>query len=98
MINFELLTGITAKDYSELVKKENLKPVELSLQKLEDMMSYIIHEFEEIMSLEQKNLTLNDYLSYKIIIFTILTLCFIGFASFLEVIYVKRYFKNKKLI
>lgn len=30
-IDFEFLSGVMAKDYSEVAKKSNLKPVELSV-------------------------------------------------------------------
>lgn len=96
-IIFEILTGIAAKDYSDLAKRDNLQPIELNLQKLEDMMGYLFHELNTIMSSEEKNKSL-DLASEKIIIFSIATLSAIIFVSLLELIYIKKYFKNRKLI
>lgn len=98
ILNFEFLSGVTARDYSDLVKRDNLQPIELNLQKLEDMMGYLIHEFESIMRIEKKTVSMSDYISYKIIIFTIFTLVVTALASFLEVVYVKKFLINRKLI
>ena len=38
-VNFELKYGVAAKDYSEVAKTKDLKPMELNLLKLEDQKS-----------------------------------------------------------
>lgn len=97
-IAFEFRTGIDAKDYSEIAKKSNLKPVELNLQKLEDMISYLIHELSSIMAHEEHTLSVNDSLSNKIILFSMLTLvCMITIGLF-ETIYIRKYLQNRKII
>lgn len=98
MVTFEILTGISAKDYSDVAKKENLKPVELNLQKLEDMMSYLVHELSSIMSKEKKTLTASDVISDEIVFFSMSTLVVISLIGLAEVLYLKRYWVNRKLI
>lgn len=97
-ISFEFLTGVNAKDYSDIAKKSNLKPIELNLQKLEDMISYLIKELSTVMSSEERALALNDALSNKIILFSMLTLISMVAVGFIETFYIQRYLKNRKII
>jgi hypothetical protein len=97
-INFEILTGIYAKDYSELAKKDSLKPIELNLQKLEDLISFLIHEFSTIMSLENKGMSLRDAVSFKIVVFSIGFLILMSIVSVAEVYYIRQYFYKRKII
>lgn len=97
-IDFEFLSGVSAKDYSDIAKKSNLKPIELNLQKLEDMVSYLIHELSTIMAHEESTLALNDALSNKIILFSMITLGAMIFIGVVETLYIQKYLKNRKLI
>lgn len=97
-INFEFLSGVSARDYTDVAKKANLKPIELNMQKLEDMMSYLIHQMSSIMTKEKKGQVLGDAVSSKIVTFSICTLIVIAVISFSEVVYLKRYWMNRKLI
>lgn len=97
-VDFEFLSGVNAKDYSDIAKKSNLKPIELNLQKLEDMISYLIHELSTIMAHEESTLALNDALSNKIILFSMITLVSMIVVGLVETIYIQRFLRNRKLI
>ena len=97
-IQFEFLTGIAAKDYSEIAKKSNLKPIELNLQKLEDMTSYLIHELSSVMAHEENTLALNDALSNKIILFSMLTLVSMIAIGLIETVYIQKYLQRRKIL
>jgi hypothetical protein len=97
-INFEFLSGIAAKDYSDIAKKSNLKPIELNLQKLEDMISYLLKEFAGMMVNEENSLAINDALSNKIIVFSMITLVSMIFIGLIETIFIQRYLQKRKLI
>jgi hypothetical protein len=97
-IEFEFLSGVSAKDYSAIAKKSNLKPIELNIKKLEDMISYLIKEFSKIISHEESTLALNDSLSNKIIMFSMITLITMIVLGLVETIYIKNYLKRRKVI
>jgi len=97
-VNFEFLSGVSAKDYSAIAKKSNLKPIELNIKKLEDMISYLIKEFSKIISHEESTLALNDALSNKIIMFSMITLITMIVLGLVETIYIKNYLKRRKVI
>jgi len=61
-------------------------------------MGYLIHELSFIMSHEESSLALNDSLSNKIIMFSVITLVTMIIVGLVETIYLKRYLQNKKLI
>ncbi len=97
-ITFEFLSGVSARDYSDVAKKSNLKPIELNLKKLEDMVNYLIHELGSIMAHEETSLALNDTLSNKIILFSMLTLISMIVVGLIETLYIRRFLQKRKLI
>lgn len=97
-INMEFLSGIAARDYSEIAKQSNLKPVELTLQKMEDMIEHLINEVRTIVSHEEASLRVNDSLSGKIIFFSMVTLLVMIIAGVIETIYIQKFLRNKKII
>ncbi len=97
-LTFEFLTGIAARDYSEVAKKSNLKPIELNLKKLEDMVTYLIKELSAIMAHEESSLAINDTLSNKIILFSMITLISMIAVGLIETLYIRRYLQKRKLI
>ena len=92
------MSGIAARDYSDLAKKEKLIPVESNLQKLEDMIRNLISEFSVINSHELKQISLNDVISYKVMFFSIAFMIGVCLISFLEIVYIKKYFQRRKII
>lgn len=92
------MSGVSAKDYSAIAKKSNLKPIELNIKKLEDMTNYIIKEFTKMISNEEKNLALNDSLSNKIITFSMITILAMVILGVIETLYIKNYLKRRKVI
>ncbi len=97
-VDFEFLSGVNAKDYSDIAKKSNLKPIELNLKKLEDMISYILHELSGMMSYEENSLAVNDALSNKIILFSMITLVAMIVIGLVETFYIQKFLRNRKLI
>lgn len=97
-ISFEFLSGIGAKDYSDIAKESNLKPVEISLQKLEDMIKYLIQEMSTVMKQKETDLSINDSLSSKIIVFSIITLIAMVVVGIIETLYIQKYLYNRKII
>lgn len=97
-LDFEFLSGVSAKDYSAIAKKSNLKPIELNIKKLEDMTNYIIKEFTKMISNEEGNLALNDSLSNRIITFSMITIIAMIILGTLETLYIRNYLKRRKVI
>jgi hypothetical protein len=75
-----------------------LKPIELNLKKLEDMVNYLIKELSAIMAHEESSLAINDTLSNKIILFSMITLIAMIAVGSIETLYIRRFLMKRKLI
>ncbi len=62
------------------------------------MLTYIIKEFSKIISHEESTLALNDALSNKIIMFSMITLITMILLGVVETVYIKNYLKKRKVI
>jgi len=61
-------------------------------------MTYLIHELSFVMTHEENSLVVNDSLSNKIILFSVITLISMILVGVLETVYLHKYLHNKKLI
>lgn len=58
-MTLKLDSGVNAKDYEAVAKKESLKPIEVVLRQIEDASSGILQEFEAMRDREQVQRDLN---------------------------------------
>jgi uncharacterized membrane protein len=82
----------------QLGKVEKLKPMEIELKKLEDLTESTVQEFARMKQREQQHKDTNESTHQRLLHFSIFsTICLIALAV-LQVTYLKRYFRQKKLI
>jgi hypothetical protein len=65
---------------------------------LDDALNYLIKELNSIIKKEETSLELNDSLSNKIVVFSLITLGVMLFLGLIETFYIQRYLERKKLI
>ncbi|ETO22195.1 hypothetical protein RFI_15005 [Reticulomyxa filosa] len=53
-VNFDVHSGVKAKDYSALAKKEHLKPIETDLKRIQDMAKETLNRYKAIREIEDK--------------------------------------------
>jgi len=97
-INFEFYSGIQAQDYSSLAKDSNLRPIEINIRKIIDMMKQLIKDLSSISIKEEENSRINDTIGTKIITFSLLTLLVMIVLGVFETLYIKRYLHTRKVI
>ena len=97
-IEFELLSGIETLDTSQMAKESSIKPAEGSILKLRDMSDNLINDLGMVVEEEEKSLKVNDAISGKISMVSILTLTVMISVGLLETIYIKKYLQNRKMI
>ena len=97
-IEFELLSGIETMDTSQMAKESSIKPAEGSILKLRDMSDNLINDLGMVVEEEEKSLKVNDAISGKISMVSILTLTVMISVGILETIYIKKYLQNRKMI
>ena len=82
----------------QLAKAEKLKPMEIELKKLEDLTEATVQEFARMKQREQEHKDTNESTNQRLLHFSVFsTICLVALAV-LQVLYLKRYFKQKKLI
>ena len=93
-IDYEILTGIQAQDYSQFAKESSIQPAEAAIVKLKNMGKSLIKDFNKVVKAEDKNQKVNDVIIGKISMvsmITILVMITVGSSNFviLENIYKK---------
>ncbi|CAD8075655.1 unnamed protein product [Paramecium sonneborni] len=96
--NFTLATGMDAQDFSLVAQKEDLKPIEIHLKKLNGLINSVEQEQKEIEERQATRYTNVSKISYKIIIFSVVTLILMTLTNVVQARQLKNFFKQKKLI
>lgn len=95
---FDLKYGVAAKDYSEVAKTKDLKPMELNLLKLEEKSKEIYHLMSYASSHEQIFENQYDSVSSKVASFSILLVIVMIAVGLFQTYYLKQRVLNRKRI
>jgi len=97
-IEFEFKTGAQAKDYSQLAKKENLKPLEVELKRMEDMIDHIQEEMDHMSAREREIRAMNETQSARVVYLSVFSMLVLVALLGSQTVYLKRFFQSKKII
>lgn len=97
-VQINLRHGVEAKDYENLAKVEKLKPLEVELRRLEDLSQDIVTDFAYMKAREEEMRDTNESTNSKVLYFSIFSMCCLLGLAIWQVLYLRRYFKAKKLI
>ena len=90
--------GADAKDWSAVQATEKLKPVEMEMRRIEEMLGETVAEMDYLRQREQRlrdtNESTNNRVKYFGIITTLVLLCLWGW----QIMYLRAYFRSKHLI
>lgn len=97
-VSIQIKHGIETKDYDALAKTNKLKPLEVELSRLEDLSAAIVSDFAYMKQREEEMRDTNESTNNKVLYFSIFSMgCLMSLAIW-QVLYLRRYFKAKKLI
>jgi len=97
-VYIDLKHGVEAKNYDEIAAVGKLKPMELELTKLEDLSASIVQDFEHMRKREEEMRDTNESTNTRVFYLGIFSIgCLLGLATW-QVLYLRRFFKTKKLI
>ncbi len=94
-VSFQVKRGVEAKDYSGVAKKDSLKPIELELVRLADIVQYIKDEFVKMEKSETLQKRVNDSTNSRVFWFSILSMIAIVGINAAQIHFLKSYFKDK---
>ncbi|XP_020238880.1 transmembrane emp24 domain-containing protein p24delta4 [Cajanus cajan] len=97
-VSLEWKTGISAKDWESVAKKEKIEGVELELRKLEGAVGAIHGYLIYLKDKEAKMREISERTNGRVAWFSIMSLSVCILVSVLQVWYLKRFFQKKKLI
>ncbi|XP_028162049.1 transmembrane emp24 domain-containing protein bai [Ostrinia nubilalis] len=97
-VTLDIKIGIEAKNYEGIAEAAKLKPMELELKRLEDLSEAIVQDFTLMRKAEEEMRDTNESTNNRVLFFSIFSMvCLLGLATW-QVLYLRRYFKAKKLI
>lgn len=95
---FQLKTGIDAKDYSLLIRKKNLKPMEAKIYMIYDYLQKMKIDSEMIWVKEAQKVDLSEQFNNNLVWTSLLTIIIVCSFAFFQYFIMRRFFKEKKII
>lgn len=90
--------GVEATSYEGFGEAAKLKPMEVELKRLEELSEAIVQDFSRMKQREEQMRDTNESTNSRVLYFSIFSMCcLLGLATW-QVLYLRRYFKTKKLI
>ncbi|KAL1110258.1 hypothetical protein AAG570_008335 [Ranatra chinensis] len=90
--------GVEAKAYEGIGEAAKLKPMEVELKKLEDLSDAVVQDFVQMKDREKLMRDTNESTNNRVLYLSIFSMCcLLGLACW-QVLYLRRFFKSKKLI
>uniref|UniRef100_A0A1J3HBB9 Transmembrane emp24 domain-containing protein p24delta4 n=1 Tax=Noccaea caerulescens TaxID=107243 RepID=A0A1J3HBB9_NOCCA len=97
-INLDWKTGIGAKDWDSIARKEKIEGVDLELKKLEAAIDAIHENLLYLRNKEADMRIMSEKTNSRVAWYSIMSLGICIVASGLQIVYLKQYFQRKKLI
>ena len=96
--DFMIQTGIEAKDYSNIITKKHLRPIEVQAQKVQDMVKQLRQELSYLVMHEEQLKEQNQKIKSRVLIFGIISIVVMAASTYLQISYLKNFFRYKKII
>eukprot|EP00053_Salpingoeca_punica_P001095 m.31940 g.31940 ORF g.31940 m.31940 type:complete len:207 (-) comp10810_c0_seq1:241-861(-) len=97
-VHLDVKAGVEARSYDKVAEAEKLKPLELELRRLEDLSESIVLDFARMKKREEEHRDTNESTNSRLLNFSIFSMVCLLVLALWQVLYLKRYFKQKKLI
>lgn len=97
-LDFDVTIGIEAKDYTNIASTKDLKPTELAIQRMKDRTAQIHKEVQYLREREEEMRNTNVTIHNRVIGYSICTLLFLLVLALVQIVYLRRVFRAKKVI
>ena len=97
-VNFQIESGVQAIDYTNVVQKQHLKPIELQAQKILDMIEQIRTELGNLVIGEERLKETNSKIKFRVVVLGLISVSVMAVTTYLQVTYLKKFFRNKKIM
>ncbi len=96
-VKLKMLTGVEAKP-SGAAKKKNLKPLEVQVRHLEEVVAGIVNDEQWVNERQDRMRAVNDSTASYVFWFNVITIIIAVASYFIQLWYLKRFFRAKKLV
>lgn len=97
-VELDVDIGADARDWNAIQAAEKLKPVEIELRRIEEVVSEIVNQMEYLRRREQKLRDTNESTNERVKYFAVaVMLTLVGLGAW-QVFYLRAYFRSKHLI
>ena len=93
-----LTSGIEAIDYSSIVTKGHLQPVDLAATKVQDQIEQIRSDLSSLLQNEELMQEENALIKSRVVTFGLISIGIMCVTTFLQIKYLKSFFRHKKII
>ncbi|BES91388.1 Transmembrane emp24 domain-containing protein eca [Nesidiocoris tenuis] len=97
-VSFNSKLDEEGKGYETMGEAQKMKPMEIELKKLEVLSESIVQEFGEMRSREIQMSDTNESTNSRVLYLSIFSMCCLLCLSIWQVLYLRKYFKSRKLI
>jgi hypothetical protein len=97
-LGVDFKTGVRAKDYSGIASLKNLKEIELKMRRLEDQTKDIHKKIQFLREREEQMRSTNRTIHDRVITYSICTLLILLALALIQILYLKNFFRAKKMI
>ncbi|EFJ16199.1 hypothetical protein SELMODRAFT_117173 [Selaginella moellendorffii] len=97
-VDLDWKTGVAAKDWGNIAKREHIDGVELELRKIEELVDSIHEEMLFLREKEQEMRAFNESTNTRIVVLGALSLLFCLLVAVFQSLHMKVFFERKKLL
>lgn len=96
--DFELKYGVSANDFSSVIKEKDLKPIDAEMRKLIDKKSFLDHYSLSAQNNDVLFEQILDSMSHRIVFYSACLIVLMISIGFMEIIYLKKFMERRKII
>ncbi len=87
-----------AQDYRAVAKKDSLKPIEVELKRIEDIVSGMTESLKHVKTREEEMRNTNESTNARVLWFSVLALVILVGLGVGQLVYLRRFFESKKML
>lgn len=97
-VDLEVEAGANARDWNAIQSAEKLKPAEVQLRKVDEMLDDISHELQYLIEREKRLRNTNESTGNRVKNFFILSIFLLIGVGAYQIVYLRNYFRSKHIL
>ena len=97
-ISVDIKTGVRAKDYSNIVSLKDVKEIDYRIKMYEDLIKQIHNRMQVLREREEQMRNTNLTIHSRVITYSVCTVILLMILAVIQILYLKKFFRAKKMI